>query len=57
VIRNRNGQAEWVDVREGASEGDLVEVIGSLRAGDTVVRRASDELRDGAPIELSRKSK
>jgi membrane fusion protein, multidrug efflux system len=57
VIRNRNGQAEWVDVRKGAAEGDLVEVIGSLKAGDTVVRRASDEIHDGTAIQVTAKSR
>ena len=50
VIREKDGHAEWVDVRKGAAEGDLVEVIGNLRAGDKVLRRATDEIRDGAPI-------
>ncbi len=50
VIRDRNGRAEWVDVKKGASVEDLVEVMGDLRAGDLVVRLATDELRDGAPI-------
>ena len=50
VIRDRNGRAEWVDVKKGAAEGDLVEVIGNLKPGDTVVRRATDEMRDGAPL-------
>jgi RND family efflux transporter MFP subunit len=50
VIRNQNGRAEWVDVKKGAAEGDLVEVIGNLRPGDRVVRRATDELREGAAI-------
>jgi hypothetical protein len=48
VVRNQNGRAQWVDVRKGAFEGDLVEVLGDLKAGDLVVRRATDELRDGA---------
>src|SRR5215469_2976400 len=56
VIRNLNGKAEWVDVRKGVAEGDLVEVMGNLKAGDTVVRRATDEIRDGAPIQLAAKS-
>jgi len=50
VVRNQNGRAQWVDVRKGAVEGDLVEVLGNLKAGDLVVRRATDELRDGAPL-------
>jgi RND family efflux transporter MFP subunit len=50
VVRNRNDHAEWVDVKKGAAEGDLIEVIGNLRSGDMVVRRATDELREGAAI-------
>ena len=33
VVRDRDGRAEWVDVRKGAAEGDLVEVLGDLKAG------------------------
>jgi multidrug efflux pump subunit AcrA (membrane-fusion protein) len=47
VIRDRNGRAEWVDVRKGTAEGELIEVAGDLKAGDLVVRRASDEIREG----------
>jgi len=50
VIRSRNGRAEWVDVKKGAAEGDLIEVSGSLHAGDLVVRRGTDELKDASPI-------
>ena len=50
VIRNRNGNAEWVDVKKGAAADDLIEVMGGLQPGDMVVRRATDELREGAPI-------
>ena len=57
VIRNQSGQAEWVDVKKGVSEGDLVEVLGNLKPGDMVVRRATDEIRDGAPIQVAAKSK
>ena len=53
VIRERNGHAEWVDVRKGAEDGDLVEVIGNLEPGDQVVRRATDEIRDGATLKIS----
>jgi hypothetical protein len=43
VIRNQNGRAEWVDVKQRTAQGDLVEGIGNLRPGDTVVRPATDE--------------
>ena len=52
VVRDRNGRAEWVDVKKGFADGDLIEVIGNLQAGDIVVRRATDEMRDGAPLGL-----
>jgi RND family efflux transporter MFP subunit len=57
VIRNHDGRAEWVDVKRSVAEGDLVEVLGNLKSGDMVVRRATDEIRDGAPIAIAAKSK
>ena len=50
VIRDHNGRAEWVDVRKGSAEGDLVQVFGDLKAGDRVVRRGTDEIREGTPL-------
>jgi len=50
VIRVRGGKAEWVNVSRGPSEGDLVEVFGPLEPGDVVVRRATDELREGTRV-------
>jgi RND family efflux transporter MFP subunit len=50
VIRVRDGMAEWVNVRRGASDGESVEIFGALEAGDLVVRRASDELREGSHV-------
>lgn len=55
VVRSQNGQAHWVDVRKLAAEGDLVEVLGDLKAGDLVVRRATDEIRDGALLQARTK--
>ncbi len=50
VVKNLKGKAHWVDVRRLAADGDLVEVLGDLKAGDLVVRRATDELREGATL-------
>jgi membrane fusion protein (multidrug efflux system) len=55
VIRNRNVRAEWVNVVKGASDGELIEVSGNLQAGDMIVRRATDEIREGMPIQPSPK--
>jgi len=51
VIRIRDGVAEWVNVTRGAASGDLVEVLGALSAGDLIVRRATDELREGTRVQ------
>ncbi len=53
VIRDSKGSAEWVNVKKGVVEGDLVEVIGDLNPGDRVLRRATDEIRVGMPIARS----
>ena len=50
VVRVRNGVAEWVDVRRGELNGDVIEVFGDLRAGDDVVRRGNDEIRPGTKL-------
>jgi len=50
VVVSRNGRAQWVDVRKGPADGDLIEVLGDLKPGEMVVRRATDEIRDGAPL-------
>ena len=52
VVRVNNGIAEWVDVRRGGQEGDLVEVFGNLKAGDRILERATDEMRPGTKVTL-----
>ena len=50
VIRVKDAVAEWVTVSRGAPVGDLVEAFGPLKTGDQVVRRGSDELREGTKV-------
>src|SRR5260370_1361781 len=52
VIRVNGGIAEWVDVKKGPAQGDLVENIGPLKEGDTVLRRGSDEIRQGTRVKV-----
>jgi membrane fusion protein (multidrug efflux system) len=50
VIRVTGGKAEWVNIVKGAQAGDLMEVFGPLQAGDTILKRASDEVREGTAV-------
>ena len=50
VVRVSNGVAEWVTVSRGARVGDLVEIFGPLKEGDAIVRRGTDEIRQGAKV-------
>jgi len=54
VIRVRDGRAEWVNVSKGQASGELVEVTGPLQAGDEVVRRGTDEIRQNAKLTTRR---
>ncbi|GAC1423270.1 MAG: efflux RND transporter periplasmic adaptor subunit [Acidobacteriaceae bacterium] len=50
VITAVNGYAHWVTVRKGSTFGDQVGIRGDVKAGDRVVKRASDELHEGMPL-------
>ena len=50
VVRIRDGQANWVDVKTGATSGNLIEVFGDLKEGDEVAARGTDELRPGTQV-------
>jgi membrane fusion protein (multidrug efflux system) len=53
VIRVTNHHAEWVNVQKGLESGNKMEVFGKLKAGDQVVQKATDEIRDGSPVKDS----
>ncbi len=50
VIRIENGLTKYVNVRKGAPQGELVEVVGPLAAGDLIIQRATDEIREGTRV-------
>ncbi len=52
VIRPYNGTARWVTVRKGIVLDSLVEVFGDLRTGDRVLRKGSEEIREGDTLQL-----
>jgi hypothetical protein len=53
VVRIRDGIVEWVNVTRGAAAGNLVEVFGPLNEGDTIAKRGTDELREGAKVSVN----
>jgi membrane fusion protein, multidrug efflux system len=50
VITSQNGHAHWVDVKKGPASGEQVAVRGDIRAGQLVVKRATDEMHEGQSL-------
>jgi membrane fusion protein (multidrug efflux system) len=50
VVRINNGTAEWVDVKTGATAGNLVEIFGDVHDGDIVASHGTDEIRPGSRV-------
>ena len=50
VIRIVSNKAEWVDVKKGREVDGKVEVFGNLNAGDYLVKKANEEIREGAAV-------
>lgn len=55
VIRIINSKAQWVDVRNGFSFGDRIEIFGDLTEGDMIVARGNDEIKPEQEIKLIKK--
>jgi membrane fusion protein (multidrug efflux system) len=55
VIRVTNNKAEWVSVEKGNTLDSLVEVFGGLKAGEPIVKIASEEIRDGQAVATTKK--
>jgi len=50
VITVKNGKAHWVRVARGRDADGNVEVYGKLKEGDTLVYKATEEVRDGSTL-------
>jgi RND family efflux transporter MFP subunit len=50
VITVVNGRAHWVNVRKGPAAGEQVAIRGDVSEGQAVVKRATDEIREGSAI-------
>jgi membrane fusion protein, multidrug efflux system len=47
VIKVAGGKANWIDVRQGITTDNGVEIFGDLKAGDTLLIKATDERKPG----------
>jgi RND family efflux transporter MFP subunit len=52
VARVTDGLIQQVTVQRGAIQGDLVEIFGAVADGDTVARRATEDLKDGTHVQV-----
>ncbi len=52
-VIGEDNKAKQIDVELGAAEGDLIEVIGDVKAGDKLVIRGGERLRDGQAVTVS----
>jgi len=50
VIRLKDNKAELVDVKNGISQNDKVEIFGMLSEGDLLLVRATDEIKPGTKL-------
>lgn len=49
----RNGKAEWVNVTAGLNVNGNIEVFGDLKAGDKVIRNATDAIHTGQQVKVA----
>lgn len=56
VIKVTEGKADWIDVRQGITTDNGVEIFGDLKAGDTLLMKGTDERKpDSKAIWKTRK--
>src|SRR3546814_317916 len=56
VVRMKGGKTEWVDVRQGVSLDEGMEIFGELAEGDTLLVRGSDESRTETALTIQIKT-
>lgn len=50
IIRIKEGQTQWVDVQQGLSLADKVEIFGAIAAGDTILLKSSEEIKPKSKV-------
>jgi len=57
VVRVSNSKAEWVDVKPGREANGNVEIYGNLNLNDTILKIATDEVRNGSEVKNTKVGK
>jgi multidrug efflux pump subunit AcrA (membrane-fusion protein) len=52
VMRVNNDVADRVSVTRGQQMGNLVEIVGNIKAGDLVALKATDEIKSGSKVKV-----
>ena len=50
IVKVNDNAAVWVTVQQGNSLDSLVEIFGTVKAGEKIVKVANEELRNGQPL-------
>ena len=50
VIKVSGGITQWIDVRTGFNMGDKQELFGEFKSGDTIVLKATEEMKSGTVV-------
>ena len=50
VIRVVDNKAQWIDVKKGREESGRTEIYGDLKEGDSLIKAASEERRNGSVV-------
>jgi RND family efflux transporter MFP subunit len=56
---NKDNKVEWVKVKRGQMMGNMVEIFGDIKEGDTVALHGTDELKQGTdvkPVQVDRRT-
>lgn len=53
VVKVENGKAVWVDIQKGMEIDGKTEIFGTVKVGDTILKTANDEIKNGTLIKVS----
>ena len=52
IIRVRDGRTEWIDIQQGLTLADKVEIFGNIAIGDTILMKSSEEVKPETLVQI-----